>query len=94
MSLDQKDLIILQALEKADRERKAVPSLDELRQSLPGTESITTVWNRMQDLIDQGLVEPPPKPNMARAHRISEKGMQALANEGLIPTPGSIPWLK
>lgn len=40
--------------------------------------SIATIHERLQDMVDDGLISPPPRPNLARAYKLTKRGYEML----------------
>ena len=81
--LDNKDLLILQMFVTSGRNPHAPsPSIEEIRDALPGVKSVATVHNRLSNLEEHGLIVQPSH-KQPRSRRITEKGKQRLTMDGI-----------
>lgn len=76
--LDSKDLLILQMFaDSEENPNRPSPSIEEIRDALPGVSSVSTVHNRLENLQDQGLIVQPSH-KMPRSRRITVAGKERL----------------
>lgn len=61
------------------------PSIPEMAEYT--NKSIGHVHEELQELVEAGLVKPPPKPHVARAYRITAQGEEYLRTNGYIGAP-------
>jgi hypothetical protein len=81
--LDVKDLQILQMYVNSEqRPGTPSPSIEEIRDHLPGIRSVATVHNRLRNLQDQGLIVQPSH-KQPRSRRITEAGKRTLSSSGV-----------
>ena len=76
--LDGKDLLILQMFADSENDpNRPSPSIEEIRDHLPGVSSVSTVHNRLENLQDRGLIVQPSH-KMPRSRRITDAGKMRL----------------
>lgn len=81
--IDNKDLLILQLFATNERNpANPSPSIEEIRDELPGVKSVATVHNRLKNLEEQGLLVQPAH-KQPRSRRITEQGKRQLAMGGV-----------
>lgn len=76
---------MLMMLRDARVKAQPAPSITEM--SMETGKSLAWIHDRLQFLASKGMVNTPPKPNMARGYSITKAGEQYLQMNGLIPTP-------
>jgi predicted transcriptional regulator len=74
------DIQILLSMYKSD----ICPSIHELREATG--KSVAHIHERLEYLEGKGMINPPPKKNMARARTLTEMGKSYLRENGYIPT--------
>jgi hypothetical protein len=81
--LDNKDLLILQMFATSEKNpSNPSPSIEEIRDKLPGVRSVATVHNRLSNLQDHGLLVQPSH-KQPRSRRITDAGKMELGRSGV-----------